>query len=139
MALAAVQPDIVLIEFTINDADIRDGVWPEQSRENHRVMVAALRKAVPEVSLALVTLNPPLGCRRLTRPFLARYLDLYATLAMEEKLGLIDLDPVWRAALDKGAARKLLPDGLHPAPAGVENITIPALLAAVGPAISEAC
>lgn len=138
-ALAAARPDLVLVEFTINDADIRDGVWLEQSRENHRAMVAELRQAVPEASLALVTLNPPRGWRRLTRPFLGRYLDLYAELAAQEGIGLIDLDPVWRAALDGGAAAALVPDGLHPAPAAVARITGPALLKAIGPAVSAGC
>ena len=138
-AVAAARPGLVLIEFTINDADLRDGVSLRRSAENHRGLIAVVRQEVPEVSVALVSLNPPRGWRWLTRPLLGRYRAVYAELAATESTGFVDLDPLWRAALAEGGGAALLPDGLHPAPAAVARLVTPAMMAAVGPAVSPGC
>lgn len=136
--VVAARPDIVLVEFTINDADIRDGLSLARSRETHLAMIDGLRAARPGVVIGLLVLNPPRGMRSLTRPFLWRYRALYQDLAEAERLGLLDLDPLWRAAFAKRGAA-LAPDGLHPTPAAVAEVAQPALSAFVLAAVAPGC
>jgi lysophospholipase L1-like esterase len=106
--LVAVAPDILLIEFSINDADITDGVWLSQSRENH----AAILKALPEQTRpVLMSMSPAHGLPGLIRPRLASYYDAYQDLAARHQTGLIDFYARWRQ-LPKPQQR--FADGLHP-------------------------
>jgi lysophospholipase L1-like esterase len=138
-AVAALRPDLVLIEFTINDADLRDGQGLGTARANHRALIAALGAARPEARLALMTMSPAFGLRGLMRPRLAahqaQYRDLAAGGAGGGDLGLIDLAPLWAEALTPGRRRALMPDGLHPTDAAVAAVALPAMLAQVAAAV----
>lgn len=108
----AARPDLVLVEFAINDADLLDGVSLRRSRAQHADLLAGLRRALPDTRVLLMTMNPVSGpLRHLQRPRLGAYYGMYHELAAAHGAGLADLYPRWQAS---GPAD--LPDGLHPAP-----------------------
>lgn len=135
-AVLALAPDLVLIEFAINDADLRDGVSLARARDNHLALIGALEAGRPGLPLMLMTMNRAEGLRGLMRPRLgahhAQYRDLAAGQGTGQGVGLIDLAPLWAAALAAGRGAELLPDGLHPTDAGVTEIALPVMEAQIG-------
>lgn len=131
-AVLALAPDLVLIEFAINDADLRDGVSLARARDNHLALIGALGADRPGLPLMLMTMNRAEGLRGLMRPRLAAYHAQYRDLAAGQGLGLVDLAPLWAAALAAGRGPELLPDGLHPTDAAVAEIALPAMEAQIG-------
>jgi len=128
----ALQPSLVLIEFSINDADMLDGVTLGTARKNHEAILGALKQAVP----VLVTMSPAFGPRGWVRPNLPKYEAQYRALAEEKKIGLIDLAPVWHKALEEGR-RRLMPDGLHPTDAAMVQVALPVIRAELGRVIQN--
>lgn len=131
----ALAPDLVLIEFAINDADLRDGVRRSVSRTQHIAVIDALAVALPDARVVLLTMSPAYGPRGWMRPRLARYYADVAALAAERDLGLIDLYPRWQT----DGARADLPDGLHPTNEATERIVDPVLLQAMADATGQPC
>lgn len=123
-------PDLILLEFSINDSDARDGISLRHSRRNHRQLIAQLQKALPQAQILLMTMSPAQGLRGLVRPRLRAYYALYAELAAEFDLGLVDLHARWRAL--PRAARGLETDGLHPSPDVASGLIVPALSKGLG-------
>lgn len=135
----AAGPDLVLIEFAINDADLRDGIGLAASRANHMQILDRLAAGLPGAQLVLLTMNPVVGpLRRLQRPFLADYDAMLRELAAARGLGLADLAPRWRAAIAADPALAP-PDGLHPTPAAAARVVAPPLAALIGAAAGRAC
>ena len=126
----APRPGLVVIEFSINDASLLRGVPLFQSRRNHLDMLQLVRAS--GASAFLATRNPAFGWKAAMRPGQSRYQALYRTLARQQGAGLIDSIPEWRA-LAPATRHALLPDGLHPTPAAMETIAVPALEDALGP------
>lgn len=136
--VAAAAPDLVLIEFAINDADIRDGVSPARAMARHAALVAGLEAALPGVPLMLMTTSPVSGIlRQIQRPRLARHYAGYRALAAQEGLALADLAPRWQAALDAGLPPPA--DGLHPDDAATAAVVVPALTRMIGRAAGRDC
>lgn len=129
-AVAATAPDLVLVEFAINDADLRDGPGLGAARQMHDQLIAGLRAARPDAVLALMTMSPAQGLRGLVRPRLGAHYRQYRALAETHDIGLIDLYPRWRAL--PRAARGLARDGLHPDPAVASAVIVPVLARAIG-------
>lgn len=134
--VAAGAPDIVLIEFAINDADLHDGLWLDASLANHRALIAGLRAKAPGARLVLMTMSPAEGLRGLLRPQLARYYRAYRDLATAADIGLIDLYPRW-LALPRGA--RGLRDGLHPDVATVRGVIVPVALPVLAELAGGSC
>lgn len=124
-AVLATEPDIVLIEFAANDADIRDGLWPWQSRQTLGEIITDLRARDPAPVLALMTMNPAQGLRGWMRPGQGMQAGMYHDLARTEGLGLVDFYPRWRARARAG--RGLQADGLHPDVAVARAVITPVL------------
>lgn len=123
-------PDVVLIEFAINDADLRDGLSARHSAENHRRVVAGIAAALPRARIALMTMSPAQGPRGWIRPFLpARYAAQH-DLATELGIGLVDLYPRWMAM--SRPWKEIAADGLHPDPVVAEAVIVPVLAAYLG-------
>lgn len=133
--VAASKPDLVLVEFSINDADLRRGVSLQESARLHRRILNGLAERAPDAGVVLMSMSPAWGSKRLLRPRLARYYALYPELAAEEAAGFVDLYREWMAYPRAGAA---FPDGVHPMPAAAREVILPALiqylLAALSPA-----
>jgi acyl-CoA thioesterase I len=118
--------NIVLVEFAINDADLRDGVSLRHAAAQHHALVIGLREANPGVEVALMTMNPAHGLRGWMRPHLAAHYRQYRQIAAELDTGLVDLWPRWLAL--PRAARGLKADGLHPEPEVAAQVMLPVLL-----------
>lgn len=143
--LAANDPDIVLIEFAINDADLRDGIGLATARANHLAILAALAASrsggMPEVRLVLMTMSPAEGLRGLLRPGLGRHYAAYRTLAAETGetgmgAGLVDLYSRWRALPQSARG---LTDGLHPEDAVAQAVILPVLVPYLARLAGGAC
>ena len=122
----ALAPDLVVLEFAINDADLRRGISLTASEANHRAIVTRLKLRLPEVPIILMTTNPAIGLRRLLRPRLPAYYALYHKLSLETGAGLIDLTPRW---LTSPTLAQDLTDGIHPSPAAAASVVVPVVTA----------
>lgn len=112
-AVVGALPQVVLLEFAINDAALHRGVSLAESVTNLTCMVCRLRVALPGVRLYLMTMSPVRGWRRALRSRLGVYYDQYPAIAAREQVGLIDNRAAW-AALSPAALAAALPDGTHP-------------------------
>jgi acyl-CoA thioesterase-1 len=111
--VVASNPDLVVIEFSVNDADLHDGLSRAQSVANHRQMIAQLQQALPQARILLMTMSPSYGLHGWIRPWLGSYYALYHPIAQQMGTGLADLYPRW-LALPAGERKRLAPDGIHP-------------------------
>ena len=120
-------PDLIVLEFAINDADLRRGLSLAESRDNHRSLILQLHQGLPEVPIILMTMNPATGLRRLLRPRLAAYYGLYSDLAEQQAVGLIDLYPRWQARLTiaQDLIAQDLIDGVHPSAQSIDLVIVP--------------
>ena len=135
----AARPDLVLIEFAINDADLRDGIGLAAARANHARILDRLAAGLPGAQFVLLTMNPVSGpLQALQRHRLPRYYALVRDLAAERDLPLADLAPRWRAAIAADPALAP-PDGLHPDPAAAAAVVAPPLAALIGAAAGRDC
>lgn len=124
-AVIAAAPDIVVMEFAINDADVRRGLSLAASADNHHTILTRLKQALPEARIVLMTTNPALGLRRLLRPRLPAYYALYRRLAVDHNTGMIDITPRWLAMPHMAQE---LTDGLHPTEAAALSVVVPVMI-----------
>lgn len=124
--------DIVIVEFSINDASLFHGMPLFLSRERHRAILARIRETGAIAVLA--TMSPAWGWEAWERPGQASYREMYRDLAREEDVALIDTLPGW-SALGDDVRRSLVPDNLHPTPDAMRQVTVPAFLTALRPAV----
>jgi len=130
----AKKPDTVFIEFGINDAVVRFNCTVDQSRSNLTNMVDRILSSKPDAEIILMTMNPAIGDRAISRPRLKDYYQMYRDVARERKLKLIDHYANWELILgqDKALFSRYVPDDLHPGPEGCKNVITPAILKALG-------
>lgn len=135
-AVAAAVPDLVLVEFAINDADLRDGLSRAVADQETQALFIDLAEAVPQAGLVEMTMSPAHGLRGLLRPGLgARYDDVIAR-AEAGGQGAIDLYARWQAL---PRARRGLEDGLHPDPERASAVTVPPVRDYIAAVYSAAC
>jgi lysophospholipase L1-like esterase len=130
-------PDVVFIEFTVNDAftaytqaDLDLGITPEKSQDNLNRMIDAILKAKPGTEIILQTMNPawdaPNGNKSSSkRPDLAAYYEGYRKIAAARHLLLIDHYANWNRLLttDPASFQSYVPDGVHPTPVASTAVT----------------
>lgn len=128
------RPNLVLIEFSYNDAHRRFDMPLARSEENLRAMVERLRAADDRTAIVPQTMTAPWDATETnpaasSRPRLEAYNDGYRRLATEQGLTLLDHDATWRrlAAEDRAQYEAWLPDGSHPTPAGSLAVTWPTI------------
>ena len=124
--VAAMDPDVVIVEFVINDADLLDGMRLGRSRSAHDALLSELAALAPEARVLLMTMNHARGPRGWARPRLAAYYAFHPRLAERHGAGLLDLYPRWLAR-PRGADG--LRDGLHPTDAAAREVVLPPLIA----------
>jgi acyl-CoA thioesterase-1 len=124
--VVAAHPDLVLIEFSYNDAYIEFKISIPESRTLTNKMVDTIEGGAPSARVFLMTMNWPTRAMEATRPQLNFYYDLYRQLAADRHLGLIDAAPQWRSA-PPGSLR----DDIHPTKAAHEAITVPAIVSGI--------
>lgn len=130
------QPDLVFLEFAINDAVARFGLSPGESRKNLEAMLDLLQAKSPDCAVLLQVMNPAVGRppgHEGHRPSLPVYEQVYRAVAGERGLLLVDHAPAWAGLLAQGEAAflRFVPDGLHPSPAAYRRFMLPALRAAL--------
>ena len=123
-------PDLILMEFATNDADLLDGVSRSRAMTRTSEVVRAIATTDlagdPAPGVVLMAMNPARGLRGVLRPWLDRHYADYRALAAEADLGFVDLEARW-LELPRGA-RGLAADGLHPDPAVARDVIVPALV-----------
>lgn len=126
-------PDLMLVEFAINDASLARGPALSASVAN---MAAILDQAAATggTSVALLTMNPAWGRERLERPGFAAYVEAHVALARARGAGVIDTLAAWRS-LPEARRRSFAPDDLHPTEDGMRAILLPALAGALNPSL----
>lgn len=124
-SIVAQAPDIILVEFSINDADLRHRMGLSKSIENHIQLIAGIRNNVPYAKIVLLTMNPAFGFRRLLRPRLLAFYEAYGTIAAQMDVGVVNLYSRWWALPD---TRKAIRDGIHPDDAIATEVIVPLLL-----------
>lgn len=128
LTVGTTPPDLLLVEFSDNDAALRHALTLPASRDRHQRIIAQARAAGAEV--ILMTMSPAWGLNAAERPGLRRYQALYRDLASETGVGLIDTVAAWQGLSADDRAR-LIPDGLHPTDAGQEQVLLPVAEAAL--------
>jgi acyl-CoA thioesterase-1 len=129
------RPDVLFMEFTINDAVARFEISLEESARNLIAMRDRLSDELPSCEVILQIMNPvidrPAGHTG-HRGKLATYCDQWRAIAAERGLALIDHWPNWSSLLESNEPefRRLVPDGLHPEDEGYRRIVMPELLRA---------
>ena len=114
-------PDIVLVEFAVNDADTRHLLTVGGSVAQHEQILSALRSGGNEPAVVLLTMNPASGPRGWVRPFLSRYYAEYVSLAQRNATGLVDLYARWVALPDVEIDIR---DGLHPSDSAATRVIV---------------
>lgn len=125
------RPDVVLVEFSINDADRRRAISIEASRRNATELVERIRAARPSCLPLLMAMSPALERHAACRGDLDAYYDAWEGVARTSGAAWVDHRPAWRA-LAPHDLRRALPDGLHPTPEAARALMLPPLLAALG-------
>jgi lysophospholipase L1-like esterase len=130
-------PDLVFLEFSVNDAATKHNISIEKSAQNLHAMVSLLQAQNPQVDIILQTMNSAwdspdqLEHKKFAsdRPHLADYYDAYRNYAQVHHLPLIDHYPNWLKLQQTNEAqfKKWLPDGLHPVPEASLAVTWPAI------------
>ncbi len=118
------EPDVVFLEFSVNDACARFGITVAEARANLETMIDRIQTENPACDVILQVMNPvldrPAGHDG-HRPELAAYQDNYRQVGATRGLLVIDHMPAWTALLnrDEGTFRVWVPDGLHPQAEGM--------------------
>lgn len=128
--LAGSPVDLLVVEFSINDASLIHGLPLARSAANLDAMLALARAA--GVPVLLATMSPAWGQKALERPGQVGYRNLYRARAGSGAAALVDTIGVWQG-LARDLRRELVPDGLHPSPDGMARIQVPAMAAVLRP------
>ena len=127
------KPDVVFIEFSVNDACARFEISVAEANANLESMIDRIRAANPACEVILQIMNPvldrPAGHSG-HRPHLVDYQDGYRQVGRARGLLVIDHMPAWSALLarDEAAFRAWVPDALHPQAPGYASIVTPEIL-----------
>lgn len=130
-------PDVVFLEFSINDAVDRFDISLTESRKNLEAIIDGIEAANPNCEIIIQVTNPVIDRHPSDegwRPNLEHYQQIHRDIANERDILLIDHQPAWQALLDIGDYEFSLfvPDGVHPNAEGEEAIMTPVLLQATG-------
>ena len=126
----AERPDIVLVEFAVNDADMTEFISLARSAANMSEIVSRLRESDTHPAVYVMAMSPVSGLRGMIRPFLGQYEDMHAEVARKLGAGFIDHRPTW-AKLSDEEIDTAIPDGTHPDPATTSRVIVPGLVHAL--------
>jgi lysophospholipase L1-like esterase len=123
------KPDVVLIEFSVNDAYLPYGISLEQSKKNLNTMIDQLLAAKPDTEIIVQTMNCVINEHAKARPDLDAYVQGYREVAAKRGLRVVDHYPNWQKLLRENPQefKRLVPDGIHPQAAGYSKILLPEL------------
>ena len=123
----AANPDVVFIEFGINDAYVPYAIPVAQAKANLNFIIDELETQNPHVDIALMTMNNTIGSGAGPRPNLDAYYENYRDVAQDRGLILIDHHLNWTELYTNAPATwsSYIPDTVHPNLAGATNIILP--------------
>ncbi|MCM8534620.1 MAG: SGNH/GDSL hydrolase family protein [Lentisphaeraceae bacterium] len=124
------EPDVVFIEFGMNDAVTRFKNTKETVEHNVELMITRIQKSLPNCEIILTTMNPafhPVG-HRSHRTDLNAYYDIYREAAETHNLVLIDHFKNWQDFLKNKNYKLYIPDSVHPNKLGSDKVIVPALM-----------
>ncbi|MCJ8013004.1 SGNH/GDSL hydrolase family protein [Paenibacillus sp. KQZ6P-2] len=118
-------PDMVFIEFAINDAYLPYETSLEQSRSRLEHMISSILEKNDNCDIVLMTMNPPVGDSLEIRPNFHEYYEVYRSVAKEKNLPIIDHFVEWSALYnqDRALFDRWIPDSIHPIPEGSIKVT----------------
>jgi acyl-CoA thioesterase-1 len=128
----AERPDIVLVEFAVNDADVTEFTSLSRSAANMAQIISALRESETKPAVYVMAMNPVSGLRGMIRPFLGQYEEMHASVARRLGAGFIDHRPAWARLSDEEIAEAIA-DGTHPEPVTAARVIVPGLVHALAP------
>ena len=136
----AANPDVVFIEYAINDA-VFTGVPAvdldlAESEANLNTIIDSLRATNPDVEIILMTMSKPTGSWATSRPDIDDYYQIVRTVATERNFLLVDNVITWNDlhANDNDTWVAHDYDGLHCKPGGNLEVTIENIKAALNEA-----
>lgn len=125
------RPDVLFIEFAINDAKRDYRIEVEETQNNYLRMIYRVSQALPECEIILMTMSDAKGRAEYHRQFrIHEYYQAVRNVAAEKGLMLVDLYPHWRKLrfADEALYDRYMPDGLHPTEEAIRHFMIPLLL-----------
>lgn len=126
----AEKPDIVLVEFAVNDAALDRFLSLAASAANIEAIVTRLKAGESKPAIHVMAMSPVSGLRGWIRPYLAQYEDRHAEIARRLGAGFIDHRPAW-AKLSADEIATAIADGTHPDPATAGRVMLPGLMQAL--------
>jgi lysophospholipase L1-like esterase len=132
-AVVALKPDVVFIEFAINDAVTRFDLSLDTIRRNVDTILDRIATALPGGEVILQIMNPAFGKAEgesAHRRNQDAYQQIYRDAAKRRGLLLVDHSVAWNHLLateGEPAVKKLIPDGVHPNVEGWRRIVTPTL------------
>ncbi|MBL9206837.1 MAG: SGNH/GDSL hydrolase family protein [Opitutaceae bacterium] len=132
------RPDVVFIEFAINDAVTRFNLSLDDVRRNVDFILDRITSELPRCEIILQVMNPAVG-KAEGDPSHRRnqnaYQQVYRDAAKRRGLLLIDHSIAWNALLaaeGEAGFKRYVPDGVHPRPDGYARFVVPEILRAIG-------
>lgn len=141
-AVLAHKPDVVFVEFTINDAYLPYKISLEDSKRNLNILIDRIQQADPKTEIIVQTMNPVKDLpahgaagAATQRPRLAEYVEGYRQVAKACGLRIIDHSPNWQKLMRDNPAEfdRLVPDGVHPGVEAYQVVLLPELKRALLP------
>lgn len=128
------EPDMVMIEFAMNDAYLPYATSVEAARLNLEYMVCRIRELYPDCVIILQVMNMPVAEHKSQRPDIELYHKMYREESERLEVCLIDHYDYWVSLLKEGEEefRKRVPDGIHPDIAAQKELVLPHILKALG-------
>lgn len=125
-------PDVVFIEFAVNDALTTSGISVAQSTANLNSMVSQLQANNPDIYIILQTMNiTSVADEAANRPNQAAYQQATRDVAAAHDLLLIEHFDIWAdlRTNDPTQYATFVDDGVHPTQAGTDALINPNIVA----------
>ena len=124
------KPDVVLIEFGMNDAYLPYKTSVALARLNLSYMIDRIKLYDPNCEVILQVMDIAINEHAEARPNLPAYYQVYREVAKQRKMLLIDHYPHWQQILNQGkdVYLKYVSDGIHPNVKSAKDIIAPYVL-----------
>ena len=118
--LAADNPDVVFIEYAINDAVANDGISIAKMKTNLDFICSKILANNSRAQIILQTMNNPVGSALTDRPNIEQYYQGYRDYAAEKGYLLVDNYPLWKNLYDTNPTlwATYVSDKIHPSSEG---------------------
>lgn len=128
--LAIDNPDVVFIEYGINDAIASDNISVQQMKANLDFICAKILANNPKAEIILQTMNNPVGSALSDRPNIEQYYQGYRDYAAAKGYLLVDNYPLWKNLYDTNPTlwATYVGDRIHPSGEGRAAIMLPNLI-----------